>query len=131
MKKQKEHICLVKWRKRLDAAEKRGRFTEYEENLAGSWDVCAVGEGKQQLNKSIVTKAFIYDSEFLMNAPVDRKLLKLGVKFANYVDSWEFCDPQNCECGCKDDKVFKKNLKNARLTLDKIEKRLNELYVVV
>lgn len=40
------HPCLPKWRKRIDDAEQRGRFTQAEKDQAGNWDQCAVGEAR-------------------------------------------------------------------------------------
>jgi hypothetical protein len=41
-----KHPCLPKWRKRIDDAEKRGRFTDAEKDKAKSWNWCAVGEAR-------------------------------------------------------------------------------------
>lgn len=32
------------WSERIEAAEKRGRFTAFEAKLAGEWSSCAIGE---------------------------------------------------------------------------------------
>jgi hypothetical protein len=115
--KKKQHICLVKWRKRIDNAEKRYvknhnfyrvGFTRYECNLASSWKVCAVGEAHQLLPNLVQYK---FNPYFGQAAPTDEILKKLGLKFVNMVNA--------------------NNFKGARKTLNTIEERLNQLYVLV
>lgn len=45
---EREHPCLVGWRKRRDEAERRGYFTTMEMHHALNWDMCAVGEARAQ-----------------------------------------------------------------------------------
>ena len=40
------------WAKRLDAAEKRGRFTKQDIKLASHWRTCAVGEHRGEFREA-------------------------------------------------------------------------------
>jgi hypothetical protein len=111
IKKQKQHICLVKWRKRLANAGKRGHFTQREVSFASSWNVCAVGEGKSQLTKANKLVSFKYNSDYGQLAPIDKRLETLGIRFVNQV-------------------IFN-DFKGVARTLNTIEERLNKLYVLV
>ena len=116
IKKQKKHVCLVKWRKRIAQAKEDGYFSKQVKDLAGDWNYCAVGEGQSKLAKSIVAKAFVNGGRrgwmsYTQIAPMDLKLETLGGKFSEYVS---------------DNKFY-----NASRALNAIERRLNKLYVLV
>ena len=53
IKKQKKHICLINWRKRVATAKANGRFEDEDCRAAVNWNTCAVGEGKTKLNAGI------------------------------------------------------------------------------
>ena len=56
----------MSWKKIIEAAEKRGSFTQSEKHKAGEWSTCAVGE---------ITKGRI--ERFKTNDP----LIHWGIKF--------------------------------------------------
>ena len=100
-----EHVCLNKWRKRVDAAEKRGRFSDSEMNQSLSWKFCAVGEGRFLIPKK--ARETLFSGVTVNPEPIDYKLTMLGSDFPDLV------------CG--------NDFKGARKQLDRIEKRLDVL----
>lgn len=70
-----EHPCLEGWRRTVDDAEARGRFTDMEFFAAMSWDQCAFGEAMERYGRS--------HSE-------DERLIDLGCSFAGAVGSQQF-----------------------------------------
>ncbi|HWY35209.1 MAG TPA: hypothetical protein VNX68_11225 [Nitrosopumilaceae archaeon] len=114
-KKQKKHVCLVKWRSRIEQAKINKSFTSEDKMDAMNWNVCAVGEGQKYLNNTIRKLAFKAGGRcgyisFSQIAPVDKRLEELGCQFSSQVS---------------DDRIG-----YASRTLDAIEKRLNQLYVL-
>ena len=103
MAKKIKHLCLTGWRVKVDKAEKRGHFTDNEVHAAGNWNTCAVGEA-HKLNKSVA--AFRKDF-YGYDVPKDKQLSRFGCSFSLWVD--------------------RNNPEKARMVLDKIETRLNEL----
>jgi hypothetical protein len=101
-----EHPCLPKWRKIIDAAEKRGEFSGFECRLAGNFKSCATGEAYQRYPEIVRIEGKSGDSDFTY-APLDRKLDQLSHDFNNAVGA--------------DDFGF------AHRVIDRIEKRLGEL----
>jgi hypothetical protein len=114
--KKLEHGCLVIWRKRLAAAITRGYFTNFQADLAGEWDTCAIGEAKK-LNTSIVKRGY-------HNGPLDYELEKLGFKFMAMVAELS----PNYEGRTPHYKATR--FKPVERILDKIEKRLEKLYTL-
>lgn len=96
-----KHYCLPKWRAIVDAAEKRGGFSETESGDAGCWDACACWEAKERYDLP-------YDRVHTRYmGPSDPTIYQLGRDF-----SW-----------CVD----KNNYEGCREVLTAIEERLAEL----
>ena len=66
IKKQKKHICLINWRKRVATAKANGRFEDEDCRAAGNWNTCAVGEGKTKLNAGIRKTEFEFEASIRM-----------------------------------------------------------------
>jgi hypothetical protein len=64
----------MKWRTRIDRAEKRGRHTKADFICAGRWVTCACGEQDPRIPR--VPKGFFEES-----APSDGELRALGTQF--------------------------------------------------
>jgi hypothetical protein len=108
--KQKKHICLTKWKHRISDAEKRGEFTKDEAGMAGTWDACAVGEGRSKLKKSLAMNDKLFNLDWCYS-PRNYILKELGTNFA--------------------DAVAENDFKGAKTYLTRIERQLNRLYVLV
>lgn len=52
----------LSWAVRLERAEKRGKFTQQEIDLAGDWTKCAVGERHNFPKESAYADDFLYES---------------------------------------------------------------------
>lgn len=115
-----EHGCLVKWRGRLEEARKRGYFTLDELSEAENWDLCAVGEA-HTLNPKIVKYSPQRKNESgrsLSAYPVDTILDTLGLEFCISIER------------VSDTGIYIRvsGFDAVEHCLDKIEKRLEELY---
>lgn len=97
------HPCLPRWRARIDAAEKRGCFDEYDEYAADHWGMCAVGEAFR------MSPRVERDGTMENSPPADVTLFNLGHQFA------EIVEPDS------------KDFARAREILSAIEARLSEI----
>lgn len=70
---------MATWEKRIDKAEERGYFTTKDNEDAGSWMSCAVGEGTKRHNMN----------PFYLIA-FDEQISKAGIDFTNAVDKDDF-----------------------------------------
>ncbi len=104
MENKLEHVCLTRWRKRIDRAAERGDFTDHEVFMAGNWNACAVGEARHLVSTSIRREYF---GPYDVDNPTDDTLDNLGSSFAEYVASNQFKKARNC--------------------IDRIEKRLDRI----
>jgi len=66
---------MATWERRIDAAEKRGRFTDAD-HAATAWDSCAVAEQRKAHPDVVVTQ---------WDEPLDEPLYHLGYAFARAV----------------------------------------------
>jgi hypothetical protein len=98
-----KHFCLPKWRKRVDAAERHGSFTQARIHSASDWNLCALGEAAS-LYPDV---AEIDDDRYGRRYPIDDKLADAGHAFYHAVKWNDFA-----EC---------------RVQLTRIEERLAEL----
>jgi len=98
------HPCLSKWRKRIDEAERRGRFNWDDHSAACNWNLCATGEGTQMFPR-IPTRLAVSGETY----PIDDELYDLGARFPSAVRP--------------DEKTFAL----ARSYITRIENRLAEL----
>jgi|SRR5579872_4557333 len=101
---QDRHPCLTEWRAIVDAAERRGSFTQEEITKAGDWNSCAFGEA----NKKYPNAALKEFDDSIDSPPIDYELDTLGFKFYS-------------------DGVSENNFSAARDYISQIENRLEEL----
>lgn len=99
----KPKIILKKWRARIAKAKKRGRFTDYDQELSLNWAKCAVGERDCMCEKVIPKDPAVFTSpswhieseQNVERASVIRqkmytKVSTLGSDFHTYVSSNSF-----------------------------------------
>jgi len=67
----------MNWHKRIDAAEKRGRFTEDDKHRADNWVTCACGEQDKRIPR-------------FMGEPTDEGLQHLGYQFSGAIGATDF-----------------------------------------
>ena len=77
---ERQHPCLVGWRKRRDEAVARGKFTSDDISDASTWDMCAIGEARISGFSIPMCSSF---SQY--RGPMDEKLRNLGGRFAGAV----------------------------------------------
>ncbi len=91
-------LPLPKWERRLNAAEKRGKFTLYERELSNEWGTCAIGETYDVVDGEL--------EEEYENAnrwvEYDEKAERLGMQFMEAIED--------------------QDVKNARETFNEIKK---------
>ena len=101
--KMKPQVILKKWRTRIAKAKKRGRFTDYDQELSLNWAKCAVGERDCMCEKVIPKNPTVFSSpswhrtseQNLERASVIKRMMyskvsKLGSDFHTYVSANSF-----------------------------------------
>ncbi len=73
----------MNWHERIDAAEKRGSFTDEDQDLANNWVTCPCGEQDPRIPRA--------ESAFhSCGMPLDDELADLGADFSDAVDDNDF-----------------------------------------
>jgi hypothetical protein len=68
----------MNWHQRIDAARKRGSFTQEDKILSGDWPDCACGEQDPRIKRG------------LNGRPLDSRLFGYGVQFDIFVNEHKF-----------------------------------------
>lgn len=76
------------WSERITAAEKRGKFTDREIDIARSWTTCAVGE-KRNYSEAIMKLDNDAFDKFM-----ETQECKLGLSFSWAVDAHDFTNAE-------------------------------------
>ena len=89
-------LILKDWRKRLQKAVRRGRFTVSDKGKAGSWLNCAIGE-RDHLCKGLIklNDALSTNRDVFVKHTFHRIIFQLGLRFSTAVDYNEFVKVQD------------------------------------
>jgi hypothetical protein len=98
--KELTHPCLPKWRARIDAAERRGKYNRKDATDAKVWNTCACHETVQRYGIAVAATG----------CPMDNDLRTLGLNFAGVIG------------------VGGTDFAGARTILTAIEARLSEIF---